>query len=500
MKIALLPLDSRPCNLVFPVKLAGLGNADILTPPEDKLDYFVRPADYGGIKEWLLNIASTCDVLVLSLDMLLYGGLLASRTERAGLRECMDRLNIIRDLKAVNPGLKIYAFNVIMRTSISTLSEESKIWWERINLYSKLAYKVEKEKKEEDIKALNKLISEIPKDVLEAFLRVRRRNHNINLECVYMAHQKYFDELLLLQEDSAPFGIHKNEQEVLKQRIVDLRLENKVYMHNGTDEAGCMLSARAINDFMNIKTRIAFKYLTDKRSEFTAMYEDRLFHENLILHAEACGIEPNEDLENSETVLFIHTPKQEQYDACLFEGELPKCFADSEIEAFADEIVQYVNSGRRVGLLDILYANGGDGRLLKALASRIDLSGDLSAYSGWNTASNALGTVISQLMLGSRGDLYKNSMFTAERILDDYVYQSVVRRKLENALKAGGEDVWNLKMGKNGADKILYEAIHEETVMEQLFVNEMPEFVCMLPWPRIFEADIRVTKLTGGCN
>jgi hypothetical protein len=162
MKIALLPLDSRPCNLGFPIKLADLVDVDIITPPVDKLDYFVRPADFEGIKKWLLSIVNESDFLICSVDMLLYGRLLASRTENIKPDECIDRLKIIKDLKSINPTLKIYAYNVIMRTSISTLSEESKKWWKKINLYSQLSYKVEMEKKEEDIKILNQLISEIP--------------------------------------------------------------------------------------------------------------------------------------------------------------------------------------------------------------------------------------------------------------------------------------------------------------------------------------------------
>lgn len=498
MKIALLPLDSRPCNLSFPVQLGEIVNVNIIIPPEDKLDYFMRPADFGEIKKWLLSIVNECDLLICSVDMFLHGGLIASRTENIKLDECMERLKLLKHLKSINPALKIYGYSVMMRTSISTLSEESKIWWEKINLFSQLSYKVEKEGIEEDAQKLNQLVSEIPQNVLETFLSVRKRNHSINMKCVDMTYEEYFDELLLLQEDSTAFGIHKREQEILKKRISRLGLKGKVYMHNGTDEAGALLTTKAINDFMGMDRKIAFKYLTDNRSEFIAMYEDRLFHENLISHAEACGIELNENLKNSKAILFIHGPKKEQFDACLSQGELPECFSASEIDKFSDEIAFYVKAGKRVGLLDIVYANGGDGRLLESLGAKINLGRDLYAYSGWNTASNALGTVISQLLLSSKGDALKNSIFTVERILDDYVYQSVVRKKVEGILKAEGEDVWNLKREKNEADKILFETIHNEAILKQLFMKEMPEFICAFPWPRTFEADIRVIKLTGG--
>lgn len=491
MRIALLPLDSRPCNLDFPCKLACLAGTDIVTPPKQILDYFIQPANLHEIRAWLLDNAPSCDVLVISVDMLVYGGLLASRAGNDDEDCCRDRLDLVREIKSINPDLRIYAFSVIMRTSISTLSEESKVWWEKVNQYSRLSYKVEKEGDADDIRMLRQLVSEIPSHVLDTFLAARRRNHGINMECVDMAGQGYFDELLLLQEDSQALGMHKNEQELLNGRIAALGLGDMVFMHNGTDEAGCMLTARSIADNLGLKAKIGFKYLSDNRRDFTAMYEDRLFHENLLAHSKACSIELDEDLEENETVLFIYTPKERQYDACLYEGALPAGYTDQELEEFADEIALYMKKAKRVGLLDIVYSNGGDERLLKVLASRVDIE-SLGAYSAWNTASNALGTILAQMMLCTCGDRLKNAAFNVERILDDLVYQSIVRKRMEMALKGMGCDIWNLKEKKEEAEKMLSVYMHEESVLKELFKNDVPQFTCRLPWPRIFEADIQI--------
>lgn len=496
MKIAYLPIDSRPCNLDFPRKLACLAGVNIITPPSSVLDYFTYPANLDGVKKWLLDVCSTCDALVLSVDMLTYGGLLASRSGHYDLEGCRERLNAIRRIREINPCLKIFASSVIMRTSVSTLSEESKIWWEKVNNYSRLCYKVEKEKDESDAKELVKLSSEIPAHVLDAFLNARKRNHRINMDCVHMAGQRYFDVLLLLQEDSEVCGIHKSEQDLLLRKMAALGIGDRVFMQNGTDEAGCMLTARAILENMGSKIKIGFKYLTDNRDSFVAKYEDRLFHENLMVHGRACGIELDEDLDNNEIILFIHTPKERQYDACLFDGKLPESFKDEELKMFADEISKYVKMGKKVGLLDIAYANGGDGKLIKILASAMDLK-DLRAYSAWNTASNALGTILAQLMLCQSGDKNKNSAFCIERFLDDLIYQSIVRKRIEHKLKTMGVDIWNLKDKKEETERMLYKHMHEEPLLKQLFKDVIPEFTCTLPWPRIFEAGIDIVNVWG---
>ncbi|MFC2420471.1 MAG: DUF4127 family protein, partial [Treponema maltophilum] len=44
MKIALLPLDSRPCNYDFPQKIAFLRGVRISVPPKNIMDFFKTPS------------------------------------------------------------------------------------------------------------------------------------------------------------------------------------------------------------------------------------------------------------------------------------------------------------------------------------------------------------------------------------------------------------------------------------------------------------------------
>ena len=65
---------------------------------------------------------------------------------------------------------------------------------------------------------------------------------------------------------------------------------------------------------------------------------------------------------------------------------------------FAQEIVASLEEGKPVAVADVAYSNGGD----LELASLLDTSGaalKVSAYGGWNTSGNTLGTAISQAAL-----------------------------------------------------------------------------------------------------
>ena len=76
-KIVLLPLDERPCNFLFPGKLYSHDDIEIVTP--NRLGDKKIPADLEAIDEFLFKECKDATGLVISLDMLLYGGLVPSR-------------------------------------------------------------------------------------------------------------------------------------------------------------------------------------------------------------------------------------------------------------------------------------------------------------------------------------------------------------------------------------------------------------------------------------
>lgn len=76
LKLVLLPLDERPCNRLFPQHLFQHDGVELVVP--ETLGDKKQPADLEKVDQFLLNACRDADGLVLSLDTLLYGGLVPS--------------------------------------------------------------------------------------------------------------------------------------------------------------------------------------------------------------------------------------------------------------------------------------------------------------------------------------------------------------------------------------------------------------------------------------
>lgn len=268
MKYVYIPVDNRPCNNLFPSQLAKLQDVDIVMPDVQILDDFTTPTDHDKLSEWLFNTCTNDTVLVLSVDNLVFGSLLESRKNEVTIDEAVKRMQQIKLLKEKFPNIKIYAFSVLMRTSISTFTTEGIKNWKLVNEYSQLVHKIDLEKKKQDIDRLAQLQDEIPSDILETFLYSRKRNHTINAMSVEYVNDGIFENLSILQEDSTEFGVHKKEQSDIAKLIHKYSLESKVHIHNGTDEAGALTVAKAITDFKPLKTKLSYVYLNDNREYF----------------------------------------------------------------------------------------------------------------------------------------------------------------------------------------------------------------------------------------
>jgi hypothetical protein len=131
MKTLFIPLDERPCNYIFPQLLVThKTDVHICIPPIELLGHKKSPADTKKLSEFLISHVKDCDNLVLSIDMLLYGGLIPSRLHHLSEKEVNERLDIVHQIKNINPHIKIYAFHCIMRAPSYNSSEEEPDYYE----------------------------------------------------------------------------------------------------------------------------------------------------------------------------------------------------------------------------------------------------------------------------------------------------------------------------------------------------------------------------------
>ena len=480
MKLIQIPLDSRPCSARFPAQLARMAGVEPLLPPQ--MDSFRTPADFAAQEAFLRGAADGADALVISLDHWCFGSLLASRSAEASAAEADARLDALEAILRAHPALRVSAYSVIMRSSISTLNRADLPHYQAMTEYSQQWHRWRLSGRTDDEEKMNEIKARLPAELLARYHAVRARNHAVNQRAVALCRAGLMDRLLLLQEDAQPLGFHRLEQEALLRAAQG---DERIFLHNGTDEAGMLLVAEAVrHGEPPLRVRAVFLH---GDGSFVPAFEDRPFSENLRSHARAVGIALVESGE--DCVLCVADPPSGHQGDMSEPNDSPRDASDAAARVRAE-----LATGKPVALLDVQCANGGDGSLLAALGP--EAVNHLAGYAAWNTAGNSLGTALAQLRVSGGHRDFACDRFTHERLLDDYLYQSVVRRRLNEQLTAAGEDVLCLR-DRPVAEQLL-QAIFREAQAADPAMRCLPQPATVaLPWARTFEADIRMEAEDG---
>jgi hypothetical protein len=148
-------------------------------------------------------------------------------------------------------------------------------------------------------------------------------------------------------------------------------------------------------------------------------------------------------------------------------------------------------------LADGAYCNGGDKEILALLQTQMPLA-NLSAYAGWNTSSNTLGTVICQaIFVFLFGDSRDQKRFLAERICEDVGYCGHVRSFVTNQLLPPlGYNYFDAGDADGEVARLV--KCELEAFINQLFPTIWEEYkisVCRMPWRRMFEVDLSLEEI-----
>ncbi|MHB0937027.1 MAG: DUF4127 family protein [Armatimonadota bacterium] len=500
--LLLLPLDDRPVNLDAPVQLAGVAGERLLVPPTEWLGHFLQPGQPDRLAEWLLDSAPEARTAIISLDMLAYGGLVASRTPAVAGKEARERLQVLRELKARQPGLRLFAFNVIMRLTITGSDPETRAAGRDIFRYSVLRDQAERLGDAEAALELAKVEARIPPRLLEAYLAARRRNHSVNRAALTLLADGVLDFLALVQEDTAPAGLHVAEQRALTELAAPHLVGPECWrIYAGTDEAAMTLLARCVLGEANFPFPVIPRFRDEAAADHPALFEDVPLRETTRRHIDAArGTQALKGL-----TLAAHTFAPPQPD--LFETPpLPEPTWDAALDAFPRTNVREWLEGlpAPLAVADLAYCNGGDPHLLDALLERP--AEDLLSYAGWNTAGNTLGTALAHLALRSLAlakgtdaeGAHREALLV--RLLDDGLYQPIVRGWAMARAEEVGASPLNL-----GSAAPAFEA-QVDDVLHALWADLLARyplaaaldrpFRAILPWGRLFE--VRIEVMPGG--
>ncbi|TVR20217.1 MAG: DUF4127 family protein [Anaerolineaceae bacterium] len=437
MKIGLIPLDERPVNVRYPALLAKMADAvDVVLPPPDVLSHRRQPADTDKLAAWLREFAPSLDVLIVSVEMLGYGGLIASRITDDDALAIYARLDVLREIRAAYPNLKLWLFNVITRISDADNNVEEPLYWDtygvRLHRYSQAMHRA-------DAPIIAELESQIPAEHIADFTRRRLRNHQVNLRVLEGFVGGLYDLLVLSSDDTSEYGYGTQEKAWLTTWMKRLKLDSSRFlMYPGADEVGCVLLARAA---LNGRSpRFAVRYAIEADKARIAPYEDAPVSITVERQIRAIGGQIVADLDGADFIVAVNPPSRIGVE---FDPEPEHVNREREIRSphlttFTAHISDWIDDGRRVILCDVAYPNGSDPFLIERLLDSVDIT-RLSAYGAWNTAGNTIGTALAQgiftAMATTPEQIEAASAFMLHRFIEDWGYQHIVRQVMRDWLE-----------------------------------------------------------------
>ncbi len=438
--VVLLPIDDRPAVGQFARMIGAVADHRVTMPPLEMLGRFTVPGDTTRIESWLrTQDYSKVDALIVSVDMLAFGGLVASRVDRMPFEEAGKRLSFFRWFKSKYPRIPVYAYSVIMRVA-PTATAETRGIHDKLARWAELKDRAPKTGDPALAAELERLTDDLGPRVTEGYLSARRRNLRLNLAMLELVREGSVDELILLQDDAREFGLHRQDQAVIRSRLKELNLETRVPIYNGTDEGSSSLVSRAILDKFGHKLKVAVIYSSEKSRQIVAPYEDHPLEFTVESQIRASGGIPVSEFDEADYRLYVNAPGT----------------TDEEFSLFLRKMTKELKETRQIALADLLFPpphrSGADERIIEALKKE-NLFTRFAGYAAWNTSGNTLGTAIPhanmrvffRTRLNDRPDRAARAEiahleFLLNRFAGDYLYHDIVRPEVDQRLRREARD------------------------------------------------------------
>ncbi|SFT74479.1 Protein of unknown function [Selenomonas sp. GACV-9] len=510
--VLLIPLDGRPPCRQFVIDAGRIAGTRVEAPPTELQDYYSQPGDTQGMRQWLSQEIGSSQSAILSIDQLLYGGLLAAREKEVSPAEIDSLLQYLRKLHAEHPDIPLYAFSILPR---QTPQDTIDGYQERKDL---LAYSRLKGRQAEglpiDEQELMRLEKAIPAGSMSRYLAHFEENKQLNEALIRLVHEGVLAQLILGQDDGEPFSIPNIEKNELKDFIASQDLPTgKVILTHGADEIALSLLATIKNRQAGYCPRIFVQYNSpatpDRVMPYMAISTAETVREKIAL----LGGEESDTPDAADFTLFVST-----------------CNSDEDDLASRMQTVGYLQIARKndqpVALVDLSKHFTAQETVLPLLLDSDYPINNLIAYAGWNTTSNSIGTALAQASLyeASRqqavsldemiGLTAANLTFLQNRLLEDYFYLKedidLVNLSLQ---KAGYHNTADLDLEHNHrwANRMLQGAMKEHLAAYKntrafrqpvTFASPSGGFTLLMqdmtadlsyPWPRTFEIWLETT-------
>lgn len=501
--ILLLPLDSRPPCTQFVEQLAAIAGIKIILPPAEILDNYKNPADHFALQQWLLKNIHQADAAIISLDMLIHGGLLASRHAYGSKKDQENAIQFLTELHESVPQIPIHVFNIIPRLLIAD-TEETMQFQKIMAQYSTLKDQVAIFENPMDIQKLYELERRLPPELIAKYQNLYTQNRDLNLQLIDLARKGIFASLVIGQDDGQIFGwpssIKRNLQ---KQVITSPELINKVFVTRGTDEVALTILGNIAMEYANERPKIYVAYSHPHAAQTIMPFMPHTVQQTVTEKIEMVKGIPVDNPDIADFILYIHIGNRTTKDLTLIKA--------------SQELTTLLDKGYKIALVDLtedFYAS--ETLLSLLLKQKVNLTA-LAGYAGWNTTSNSIGTAVVQAAIftqslkksvclsASRETTKNNLEFLITRYLDDWYYQKNIQPKINQHLLNTGIDPYNLDSAYYKTDQCIQAAIADKArhlfnqslafrpivisaaESEQKVIITDLQVASQLPWGRTFE-------------
>lgn len=384
LHVAYIPLDNRPVNSLRPVYLMESSGMKVHMPEESL--YATRMdgqepnpngttfGDREALLAWLKQEEHRCDVFVLSLDQLLSGGLVSSRT--LGNSDLTLEYEIIDYLAQLSQRKPVYLFDTVMRLASTVgyqgLGEEE---YSAFRTYGskKRALLTGDELTLENIFAGyrydengEEIQTELPEEALEAYHAARRRK--LLLADRLLSRTDRLAGFFIGVDDSYPLtSIQTNEIAYLQ-----ARLTQGEFLFCGADELGMMAIARAYADASGYTARVRVRFFGRGENWVVDQFDTATLQEALLQHMEALGMETTEDDPAAEVLVLTRGCDEDSA------GELMAAWLENDANCVPTIVID----------------TSGTNLTYEAIIEYLPVR-NLLGYSSWGTGGNAMGIALS---------------------------------------------------------------------------------------------------------
>ena len=516
--VLLIPLDSRPPCSKFVIDAGKLVNIRVIVPPQEIMDYYTEAGDTGKLRDWLMNNATKADGIIVSTDQLLYGGLLASRQSFGRHTDENAVWSALKQIRETNKSLPIYVFNILPRITPPANIDAAKDI-KNLMEYSRLVDRFSQFYDEKDLKKLAELRGKISQKHLEQYELLYEKNLQLNKELIDLCAAGVINKIVIGQDDGEEYGMPNIERRFLQRYIVQKNLNaGQAVVTHGADEVAMSLLFNMAQQFNATvyQPKIYAAYTDDAAADKIFPYMAAPVKQIVEEKIEMTGGRPVKSPDEADFILYMHIGDVESL---------------SVRRLAAQQLKNWLDEGKKVALVDLSRHFTADETLFPVLLADDIPVNQLTAYSGWNTVSNSIGTAVAQASIyclaqhneANEADAlrlsYNNLTILYDHFTEDYFYLKGTIDAVNTALrKAGIDNVSDLNMDNNylwanqmlsislqrQLDKFAYSKASRAPIRidtpdgkKKIYIRNLRAAV-FFPWPRTFEiyTDVKFNLLT----